>query len=158
MGGGGILWRNGVAVEYTYFGWSDRSLSILKATHGDFRGQTAFEFLTFFVVAATFSEVLSTTGALIRGDNLGSLNVANGLGSTTPTMNAIAREIAWRRIVYKWRYKISPLPAEWNDEADALSRLHAVPRRAFPKQALAGAVFAQAPLQDEWLRRTRLDL
>ena len=157
-GGGGILWRNGVAVEYTYFGWSELSLDIIKAAHGDYRGQTAFEFLTLFVVAATFSDVLSSTGALIRGDNLGSLNVANGLRSTTPAMNAIAREIAWRRIIYKWRYKISHLPAEWNDEADALSRLEAEPRRAFPKSALSGASFVQAPLQDEWLWRTRLDL
>ena len=119
---------------------------------------TGYALLTLFVVAATFSEVLSSTGALIRGDNLSSLNVANGLSSTTPAMNAIAREIAWRRIVYKWRYKISHLPAERNDEADALSRLNAVPRRAFLKEVLSNATFAPAPLQDEWLWRTRLDL
>ena len=42
-GGGGILWQEGRAIQYTYFVWDDYSLSILKAKTGDHRGQTAFE-------------------------------------------------------------------------------------------------------------------
>ena len=74
-------------------------------------------------------------------------------------MNAIAREIAWRKIVFGWRYSLTHLPEELNDEADALSRLEAngcLKPRAFPTVALQGAVFAEPPLQDEWLWRTRL--
>ena len=33
-GGGGILWREGVAVKYTYFGWSDLSLGIIMTECG----------------------------------------------------------------------------------------------------------------------------
>ena len=73
-------------------------------------------------------------------------------------MNAIAREIAWRKIVFGWRYALSHLPAEVNDEADALSRLEADEPRAFPTEALRGASWAEPPLQDEWLWRTRLDI
>ena len=67
---------------------------------------------------------------MIRGDNLSALNVSNDLSSTSPGMNAIARELAWRKIVLQWKYKVKHLPAEQNDEADALARLTAVPRRA----------------------------
>ena len=80
------------------------------------------------------------------------------MASTKPAMNAIARELAWRKIIYKWRYKLQHLPAEQNDEADALSRPTAVPRRAFPKKVLESAVFVTPPKQDKLLWRTRLDL
>ena len=105
-GGGGILWRAGKPVLYTHFRWSNLSLLITRTTTGDCRGQTAFEFLTLFLVAVAFGNVLETTGALIRGDNLGALNVALNLNSTSPAMNAIAREVAWRRIVHGWQYRL----------------------------------------------------
>ena len=136
--------------------WDDISLAILKARTGDHRGQTAFEFLTLLICTVTFSELLTDTGAVIRGDNLSALNVSNDLASTAPGMNAIARELAWRKIVLQWKYKLKHLPAEQNDEADALSRLTADPRRAFPAKALRQAVFIPAPEQDELLWRTRL--
>jgi hypothetical protein len=124
-GGGGILWQNGKAVSYTHFVWSELTLDILKAKRGDCRGQTAFEFFTLLMVAITFDAVLPKSGALIRGDNLGALNVALTLKTTAHTMNGIARELAWRRIVKGWQYRLKHLPAELNDEADALSRLDA---------------------------------
>ena len=158
MGGGGILWQEGRAIQYTYFVWDDYSLSILKAKTGDHRGQTAFEFFTLLVCAVTFGKVLTETGACIRGDNLAALNVSNDMASTKPAMNAIARELAWRKIIYKWRYKLQHLPAEQNDEADALSRLTAIPRRGFPQKALESAISVTPPKQDKLLWRTRLDL
>ena len=57
-GGGGILWKNGKAVSYTHFVWSDVSFDIIKAKRGDCKGQTSFEFFTLFVVAVTYNEVL----------------------------------------------------------------------------------------------------
>ena len=75
------------------------------------------------MVAVIFDQVLSSTGALIRGDNLGALNDALSLESTAAGMNSIARELGWRRIVRKLEYSLKHLPAELNDEADALSRL-----------------------------------
>ena len=90
---------HGKAVSYTHFVWSDISQDMIKAKRGDCRGQTAFEFFTLFVVAVTYNDVLSVTGALIRDDNLGALNGALSLDSTAPAMNCISRELAWRRIV-----------------------------------------------------------
>ena len=101
-------------------------------------------------------DVLATTGVRIRGDNLGALNVSLDLTSTSPAMNAIAREIAWRRIVNRWQYYLKHLPAKLNDEADALSRLEAVPSREFPVKALHRAPFVEPPAQDDTIWRARL--
>ena len=149
---------NGNAVSYTHFVCSDISLEIIKAERGDCRGQTAFEFFTLFVVAVTYNDVLSDTGALIRGDNLGALNGALSLDSTAPAMNCISRGLAWRRIVNGWQHKLKHLPAEMNDEADALSRLKAVPQRLFPISALQGSKFVRPPKQDMLLWPARLVL
>ena len=70
-------------------------------------------------------------------------------------MNAIGREIAWRKVVRRWQYSLSHLPAEQNDEADALSRLEAEPKREMPQ--LGEARFTAPPEQDEQLWRARLD-
>ena len=87
---------------------------------------------------------------------MGALNGALSLNSTAPAMNCISRELAWRRIVNGWQYKLKHLPAEMNDEADALSRLKAVPRRLFPIPALQGAKFVRPPKQDRLLWAARL--
>lgn len=87
-------------------------------------------------------------GALIRGDNLGALNVALSLNFTGPAMNCIAHEFIWRRFAKGWQYKLKHLPAELNDEVDALSRLMAWPQREFPIAALQGATFVKPAKQD----------
>ena len=132
-------------MQLTHFGWEDLSLHILKAKFGDHRGQTAFEFLALLVCTVAFGRALRTTGATIRGDNLGTLRVSNDLSSAAPAMNAIARELAWRTIVYRWRYRLLHLPAKQNDKADALSRLLMVPPRLFPTEALTDARFVAPP-------------
>ena len=108
------------------------------------------------MVAVTFGDVLEETGALIRGDNLGALSVALTLSSTSPAMNAIAREIAWRRIVHRWQYLLKHLPAELNDEADALSRLEAIPPREIPRMCLEHAKCVAPPAQTDDLWKARL--
>ena len=89
------------------------------------------------------------------GDYLGALNDALSLNSTSTGMNSVAREIAWRRIVRRWQYSVKHPPAEFNDEADALSRLQAAPPRSF-RSELAQAVFVEPPAQDATLWRARL--
>ena len=100
------------------------------------------------MVAVTFDQELSSTGALIRGDNLGALYDALSLDSTAAGMNSIPRELGLRKIFRKWQYSLKRFPAEPNDEADALSRLKAIPPRTFPKTALGSATFVRPPAQD----------
>ena len=71
-------------------------------------------------------------------------------------MNGVGRELAWRRIVRRWQYSLEHLPAESNAEADALSRLEAVPPRYFPLEALDEASYLQPPAQDAKIWRARL--
>ena len=148
----------GAPVKYTHFTWADTNLKVLKAKNGSSDYQTSFEYLTPFIVAVTFDSVLASTGARIRGDNLGALNDALSLRSTAPGMNSIASELGWRRIVSKCQYRLKHLPTERNDEADALSRLSAVPPRPYPEAALESGVFVNPPSQDSRLWRVRLTL
>lgn len=155
-GGGGILWINGAPAKLTHCIWGKTSLKVLKAFKGSADYQTSFEYLTLFIVAVTFDEILSTTGALIRGDNIGALNDALTLKPTAPGMNSIARELGWRRIVSRWQYKLSHLPPESNAEADALSRLRAVPRSDFPEEVLGSVEFIKPLAQDDRLASSTL--
>ena len=50
------------------------------------------------------------------------------------------------------------MPAEENDEADALSRLEAEPKREFPSEALQSSTFVAPPPQNESLWKVRLVL
>ena len=158
-GGGGFLWRKGRPVQFTHFIWSPSALNILRAEVGECKYQTLFEFYTLFLVAETFDDVLRETGAHIRGDNVSSLNDALTLKSTSPSMNLISKEIGWRRIVRGWQFSLSHLPAKQNDEADALSRLKAVPPRELPRSELKGAKFRAAPRQSVglWMARISYD-
>ena len=110
------------------------------------------------MVAVAFDQELSTAGALIRGDNLGALNDALSFNSTAAGMTSIARELGWRKIVRRWQYSLEHLPAEANDEADALSRQKAFPPRAFPSEALGAGVCVAPPVQDAQLSRVLLAL
>ena len=69
------------------------------------------------------------------------------LKSTTVTLNTISRELAWRKIVRRWRYSLEHLPAEMNDEADILSRLKSVPARPFPRMLSKVATYIVPPRQ-----------
>ena len=95
-----------MAIKYTRFVCGDLSLKILKAVRGSSDFQTSFEYLTLFMVAVTFDEVLSTTWARIRRDNLEALNDALSLNFTAPGMTSIGRELAWRRIVRRWELAV----------------------------------------------------
>ena len=146
-GGGCILWDNDTPLSHTHFTWAPSTLRILKTTTGDCRGQTAFEYMTLLMAAITFSKVLSETGALIKGDNLGALNEALKLKSTATSLNIISREVAWRKIVQRWSYSLEHLPAELNDEADRLSRLKAVPPRTISELIRTTATYTLPPRQ-----------
>ena len=150
-----MLWINSQPVGYTHFTWAPLTLEVLRARVGDCRGQTCFEFATLLIVAVAFEDTLTSTGACIMGDNLGALNDALNLKSTVPSMNAVARELAWRRIARRWHYELAHLPKERNDEADALSRLQAVPAREVPMN-LHGSRYYQPPEQTTELWKARL--
>ena len=143
-------------MRHTHFRWEPSTLSILKAKLGSCESQTAFEYATLFMVLVTSDCTLRKSGAVIKGDNLSSLNEALWLKSTVPGMNTISREISWRKVAYRWQYDLAHLPSELNDEADALSRLYAVPKREMPIDLLKTSSFVAPPQQTASLWRARI--
>ena len=154
-GGGGVLWHGGKAIEYCHFTWSDVSLQKLGATTGDPDFQTHFEFFALYLCLFAFEAVVIRYGVHLGGDNLSSLNMGLNLKSRSPKVNDIARVIAWRQALRKWRFRQFHFPAELNVAADGLPRLQAVPPMPRPSAILKGAHLRSAPIQDEslWLAR-----
>jgi hypothetical protein len=136
-GGGGLLRcrDTGVVWEVFHCVWSQPLLDYFGATAGDCAFQSLWEFLTLFLSLLVWGTRYPDCVLLIQGDNIGSLANAIALKGGG-SMNIVAREIALRTAWFDWQFAVEHLPAERNDEADALSRLHAVPIRPFPQSLL----------------------
>ena len=72
------------------------------------------------------------TIAVLLGDKVAALQDAISLKGKG--MLIVAREIAWRRVRHRWHFRCEHLPAESNAAADSLSRLSAIPAKAFPTE------------------------
>ena len=68
-GGGGILWVEGIAKQFTHFTWQPSTLKVLRVQRVDSSDQSTFEFATLLLVSICFEAVLSSTGALIKGEH-----------------------------------------------------------------------------------------
>ena len=146
----------GAPIEYTHFVWTPHTLATLKAKVAH-TSQTVFEFFTVFMVLAAFRRIVRQHGVLLGGDNLTSLQNLLHLRSGVTNLNAICREISWRKVLDNWRVCPVHYPKEYNVVADALSRLHAPDPSPRPSSALRGASFRIAPLQDDSLWLARFD-
>ena len=69
-----------------------------------------------------------------EGDNIAALQNAISL-KAKGSMLIVAREVAWRRVRHRWRFRCEHLPAESNTIADSLSRLSEALAKPFPKEA-----------------------
>ena len=66
----------------------------------------------------------------VVGDNTGAMQNTLDLKGRG-VMLAVAREIAWRRERFGWKYKVGHIPSEYNTIPDALSRLGDSPPSPF---------------------------
>ena len=143
-------------MEYTHFVWSPHTLATLKAKVAH-TSQTIFEFFTVFMALQTFRHIVRKYGVLVGGDNLTSLQNLLGLRSSKTDLNAICREISWRKVLDGWRVFPVHYPKEVNTVADALSRLCAPDPSPRPTAALLGASLRIPPAQDDSLWLARFD-
>jgi len=70
------------------------------------------------------------------GDDLAALSGTVNLGGKRG-IATITKEVAWRKTRFGWNFAVGHLPAEANETADALSRVHAPPgsdSKPFPQQ------------------------
>ena len=103
--------------------WTPTMARKFKTKLGDPSGQTSWEYLMLFLSLVTWASQFRD-GMLLIGDNVSSLaGVINLRGRSV--LNAITKEIAWRRVRFGWRFAAGHLPTERNNMADSLSRLAA---------------------------------
>jgi len=140
-GGGAILFRDQILVEYLELSWSKQLAHKLNLKIGDSGGQSCWEFVTLYLCLLVWGARFSKEGLAIAGDNTAALANAisfRGRGG----LHRISLEISWRKVRYAWRYQVAHLPSEGNTIADALSRTSAPEgseRNPFPHQELMGA-------------------
>ena len=120
-GGGAVLYEESVAQQWMEVPWTEIDLTALGLTAGNPADQTAFEYLMLFLVLDAWADRARRHGLAILGDNVAALQCAVSLRGRGP-LNAISREISWRRLRRNWWYSVGHIPSEDNVFADALSR------------------------------------
>ena len=154
-GGGGVLMIDGKPTQYWEAAWPPELVSRFKATIGDPAWQALWE-----AVAGLWSLILWAPSVpagsptpevtLVMGDALGQLNASAALRGKGP-IQAVSREIAWRRAALGWRLLFQHRPSELNGLCDALSRIHAPEALALPAE-LSSAQKIRPPADHEvWL-------
>jgi hypothetical protein len=123
-GGGAVLYRQGRPQHYICVTWSADTAPHLEPVIGSHRWQTWYEFLTVALALTTWGDNYVNEGIDVLSDNSGALTDALHLKGT-PAMLPISRELAWRKATRRWLFRVAHLPAEHNDEADTISRVHA---------------------------------
>ena len=118
-GAGAVLFVDNVPTAWWATSWS-ASDHPEEVRIGDTSWQSYFEYLALLMVLIAWAQPLAVLP--IVGDNTSSLtNLVNIKGRRS--MAKVARELAWRKARYGWRYVVGHLPTEVNTMADALSRL-----------------------------------
>ena len=145
-GGGAVLRKNMVIVEYWSCVWDAKSVAHLGVAIGKAKFQTFWEYLTALLALLTWGGYAATEHILLVGDNTASLQDAldfKGKGC----LLAVARELALNTAQNFWRFSVGHLAAEYNGVPDALSRLEAPlqAKKKFPTLELANAVKRTAP-------------
>ena len=126
-----MLMHNGVPMEYTYWQWDMNSAAGLEVKIGIPDFQTFWELFTVALALSVWGPSFVQESLALLCDNTGSLQQALDLKGSGPYL-AIARELAVRKARGRWAFTPGHLPAEQNVLADALSRLHAPAKKAFP--------------------------
>ena len=114
--------RRNVPVAFMKICWSKTWADKLNAVIGRPNDQTTWEFVTALLVLILWGTDHRDEGMALLGDNTAALASAANLRGRGPLV-LVARELAWRKVRFGWRYSVTHLPAEGNRWADALSRL-----------------------------------
>ena len=111
--------------------------------------QSYWEFATVALALLTWAGRHRAHALAVLSDNTSALQDALHLKGNKQ-MLPIARELAWRRARFGWRYEVGHLPSEHNVLADALSRLFAPDASTIPSELRAAREIAPAQLKDLW--------
>ena len=129
----------------------------LEVARGDPAGQAAFEALALCVAMRTWLVEWQDTRtiAMVRSDSLAALGALNRINGGTKQINTVIRECALDLAEGSYVVDlVGHIPAEMNDLADSLSRLH-VPgdqRKTFPSELIDIPESPTAPRTRTWWR------
>ncbi|CAK0789336.1 unnamed protein product, partial [Prorocentrum cordatum] len=119
--GGAILFEKGAPREYLAFTWSDKLLQRFSAEIGNSKWQTLWEYVTLLVTLLARGAPFAVGQVLtIKGGNLAALAGAVYYRGRRD-LNAVTRELSWRKAAVRWTCTVSHLPPEANELAGALS-------------------------------------
>ena len=125
-----LLWCD-TPLEVMYLPWTATICRRFQAEVGNPKWQSLWEFLTLLLCLMTWGHHSVTESILILGDNIASLSDALSMKGKG-VMNAVARELSWRKIAFRWHFRVAHFPSELNVWADDLSRIYADPAHNFP--------------------------
>jgi len=145
-GWGAVRRTHGVPTAWAAGVWDEEIVERFQAAVGDPAFQTLWEHVAELYTLLLWAEGAGGEPFALQGDNLGALCNFARLRGRGPLLQ-VTREMAWRKAAYRWVPVVSHRPAECNDLADALSRLHAPVAKAFPR-CLVGVPEAQLPPAD----------
>ena len=141
----------GEITEYLCVVWSEDDAPHLGVVPGDTRHQTFFEFLTLFLALMVWGDGFVNESVAVLGDNVGALASALSLRGRGALL-AVARELSWRQARRRWSFEVGHLPSEYNNVADALSRVADPTGKPWPSWALGAAEPRKCPkISDLWL-------
>ena len=145
FGGGAILRHaDGYVSEYFCVVWASEDAPHLDVQPGDTRHQTYFEFLTLLLSLMVWGDRFVDLTVPVLGDNVGALSAALSLRGRG-ALQAVARELSWRKARRRWAFDVGHLPSEHNSVADALSRVADPSGVPWPSWALGGATAQKCP-------------
>ena len=98
---------------------------------GNSAWQTLWEFLTLLLALISWREHAKQQLLFVLGDNVAALQDAIALRGRGH-MLTVARELCWRQAKWPLHFDVEHLPKDRNLDADALSRIAAVPPCAAP--------------------------
>ena len=121
MGGGAILKFKDVVREHWHCSWQTKFVARLGVQAGKTKHQTFWESLTVLMSMMLWGSQVGEAAVLIIGDNTAALQNTLDLKGKNELLS-IAREFAWRKARFDWRFEVAHLPSEFNEAPDALSR------------------------------------
>ena len=150
-GGGAVLFRVGRPVAWCRVQWCQAEEKVFKARIGESAFQSLWEFIMLLHVLVAWADDFIEDGLDVAGDNISSLEAGINLSGKGP-LHIVAKEISWRRVRGRWKYRVGHLPTEANGLSDALSRLSAPTEngKCFPQDLSDIPEHKLVPTEDLW--------
>ena len=130
--------------EFWFCSWRTKDVARLGVQADRPKHQTFWETLVVLMSLMVWGHHSAESPMLIIGDNTAALQNTLELKGKDALLS-IAREVAWRKARFNWRFDVAHLPSEYNSAPDALSRQFGPSPKPWPARELGAAVEVVPP-------------